>query len=424
VATWVNELRKEGKSMIKRICYLIASFAFSLMLLIGLSFYVSSEAIAAQSTNITLDTIDDGLISEGDDSLHEAGIAVDADYTYTMPAEEWVVLPIIISASKPPAGTYWPTEGWRTSTPEEQGMVSTPIQQMFAAIDQQQLDVHSVLVVRNGYIVAEKYFQPYDQNSRHVIFSCTKSFISALIGITIDEGAIAGVDQPILDFFPDRTFANVDERKESMTLEHLLTMRSGLDWVEGVPAETEMEKTDNWVQYILDRPMAAEPGSEFHYCSGCSHLMSAIIQETTGTDTLAFAQSRLFEPLGITDVYWGLDVTGIANGGWGLEVTPRDMAKFGYLYLNEGVWDGKQIIPAEWFKTSTQQSVALREEMGYGYQWWIYPQMRIYAARGFQHQAIYVIPDLNVVVVFTAGIEDTTEDVLFDLVEEFALLAR
>jgi CubicO group peptidase (beta-lactamase class C family) len=185
-----------------------------------------------------------------------------------------------------------------------------------------------------------------------------------------------------------------------------------------------MEETNDWVQYVLDRPMAAEPGSEFHYCSGCSHLLSAIIQETTGIETLAFAQTHLFDPIGITNVYWEPDVTGIANGGWGLEITPRDMAKFGYLYLNEGVWDGKQIIPAEWIKTSTQQSVALKEEMGYGYQWWIYPQLDIYAARGFNYQAIYVIPNLDLVIVFTAGIKDTTEDVFFEFVEDYAMLAR
>lgn len=355
-------------------------------------------------------------------------VAVDAGCTCTAPTPEWMPAPVSTSAVDSPSGAYWPTEGWRTSTPEEQGMDSTLLQQMFDTIDQQQLDVHSVLVVRNGYIVAEKYFRPYDQNTRHVIYSCTKSFISALIGIAIEEGAIEDLDQPVLGFFPDRTFANVDQRKETMTLEHLLTMRSGLDWEEDT-ANKEMEETDDWVRYVLDRPMAAEPGSEFNYCSGCSHLMSAIIQETTGVGTLAFAQSRLLDPLGITDVYWEPDGSGIPNGGWGLEMISRDMAKFGYLYLNEGVWDGRQVVPAEWVRASTQESVELEDELGleyevgYGYQWWVHPQSDIYAARGLYHQAIFVIPDLDLVVVFTAEIKDATGDVFLELVEEFVVPA-
>jgi CubicO group peptidase (beta-lactamase class C family) len=150
--------------------------------------------------------------------------------------------------------------------------------------------------------------------------------------------------------------------------------------------------------------------------------LSAIIHETTGTDTLEFAQSRLFDPMGITDIHWDADATGIANGGWGLKVTPRDMAKFGYLYLNEGVWDGKQVIPAEWVRASTHQRVKLKDEFGYGFQWWVYPQLDILAARGFGNQAIFVIPELEVVIVFTADIIEFSQDTLYDLVKDFITL--
>ena len=220
--------------------------------------------------------------------------------------------------------------------------------QVFETIDQRELEIDSVLVIRNGTIVAEKYYPPYTENSRHALYSCTKSFISALVGMAIDDGYIDGINEPVLDFFPERTFANLDERKESMTLEDLLTMRSGLDWNEGMPVYQEMMDTRDWVGFVLDKPMAAEPGSQFKYCSGCSHVMSAIIQETTGLNTLEYAQSHLFEPLGITNLYWELDGSGIPNGGWGLEINPRDMAKFGYLYLNNGTWDGQQIVPSDW----------------------------------------------------------------------------
>jgi CubicO group peptidase (beta-lactamase class C family) len=324
-------------------------------------------------------------------------------------------------ATPVPPTAYWPTEGWRICTPEEQGMDSALLEQMLDAISDRQLNVHGVVVVRNGYIVAETYFPPYDQDTRHEIYSCTKSFISALIGIAIGEGYIEGIDQPVLSLFPDRTFANLDPRKEAMTLEHLLTMTSGLDWEEGMPIYVEMVRSGDWVRFVLDKPMVAEPGSEFNYCSGCSHLMSAIIQETAGMNTLDFAQSRLFEPLGITNVHWESDPAGIPNGGWGLHITPRDMAKLGYLCLNDGIWDGRQIVPAEWVRASVQDKI--ETEVEYGYQWWVLPALDAYAARGLNGQAIFVIPDLDIVAVFTGEIIDATSDVLLELVEEFVVPA-
>ena len=206
-------------------------------------------------------------------------------------------------------------------------MDSAFLEQMFETIDQRKLDIDSVLVIRNGTIVAEKYFSPYTEETRHVLYSCTKSFISALVGMAIEDGYIDSVDQPVLDFFPERTFANLDERKESMTLEDLLTMRAGLEWDEGMPAYQDMMGSEDWVKFVLDKPMEADPGSQFNYCSGCSHIMSAIIQETTGVNTLAYAQSRLFEPLNITNIYWELDGSGIPNGGWGLEMNPPRYGK-------------------------------------------------------------------------------------------------
>jgi CubicO group peptidase (beta-lactamase class C family) len=317
--------------------------------------------------------------------------------------------------------SYWPTNGWRTSSPEEQGMDSTLLAQMFETIDEQELDIHSVLVIRKGYIVAEKYLPPFTENTRHELFSCTKSFISALIGIAIDDGYIHDVNQTVLDFFPQRTFANLDERKESMTLEDLLMMRSGLDWEEGMPIYQEMQATRDWLGFVLNKPMAVEPGNKFNYCSGCSHLLSAIIQKTTGMNTLEYAQNRLFDPLNISNIHWELDGSGIPNGGWGLEMTPRDMAKFGYLFLNEGSWDGQQIVPTEWVRVSTQAGLETGEGVDYAYQWWVYPTSNLFAAQGINGQRIYVIPSLELVVVFTADMENTTP--ITELVEDWIILA-
>ncbi|MBN1813270.1 MAG: serine hydrolase [Anaerolineae bacterium] len=315
------------------------------------------------------------------------------------------------------ARDYWPTDGWRTSTPEEQDMDPALLAQMFGAIDDRSLDVHGVVIVRNGTIVAERYYAPFQQDTRHVLYSVTKSFTSALVGIAIGEGYIDGVDQPVLDFFPERTFANIDRRKEAMTLEHLLTMTAGLDWEEGMPAYTAMYQSGDWVGCVLDAPMVTEPGEQFVYCSGCSHVLSAIVQETTGMSTLEYALSRLFRPLGIATVSWESDDDGIRIGGWGLNLTPRDMAKFGYLYLNDGVWDGQQVVPAEWVRTSVEKHVETDDDLGYGYQWWTYPSLDAYAAIGRDAQLIFVIPDQDVVAVFTAELDDA--DALFELIEEF-----
>lgn len=325
--------------------------------------------------------------------------------------------PVAVAAPPMTQPDYWPTEDWRTSTPEERGVDAEQLERMLSVIDERRLNVHSVLVIRDGYIIAERYYAPFDQDTRHQLFSVTKSFISALVGIAIEDAFIDGVEAQVVGFFPGRQFANLDDRKVAMTLEHLLTMTSGLDWSEGMPTYQEMARTRDWVHYVLDKPMVADPGTQFNYCSGCSHVMSAIIQETTGIGTLAFADSALFGPLGISDVEWETDGSGIPNGGWGLNLTPRDMAKLGLLYLNDGVWGGQQVVPVEWVRASLSDGIDTGDGWRYGYQWWLDPSNGRFAAIGLASQLIYVIPELNMVVVFTAALADNS--VLFDLVDDY-----
>jgi CubicO group peptidase (beta-lactamase class C family) len=322
--------------------------------------------------------------------------------------------------SAPAARDYWPTQGWRTSTPEQQGMDAQPLAQMVEAIKKQGLNVDSVLVIRHGTIVSENYFTN-GQDDPHVLYSCTKSFVSALVGIAIAQGAIKGVDQPVLSFFPGRTFAQDDARKQAMTLDNLLTMTSGLDWTEGDPAIFQLMRSTDWIQFMLDKPIVAEPGQRFNYCTGCSFILSAIVQGTTGTTTLDFAKTNLFEPLGIVNPRWETGSGGIVNGGWGLWLTSRDMAKLGYLYLNGGVWDGRQVVPAEWVKTSVQKHVTTGERLDYGYQWWVYPALDAYTARGRGGQLIFVVPRLDMVVVFTATMDG--DGALLDLIEKYIVSA-
>jgi CubicO group peptidase (beta-lactamase class C family) len=337
-----------------------------------------------------------------------------------------------------PSQAEWPTHGWQTSTPEQQGMDSEKFVKMMDYIVSREPNLHSLLIVRNGYLVTEAYFFPYRADTLHGINSCTKSFVSTLIGIAIDKGFIRGVDQPLLSFFPDRTIANIDSRKQAVTLENLLTMSSGLDWTEwDVPYTnptnilSQMLRSPDPIQFALDRPMQTDPGTLFNYNTGASNLLSAIVEQTTGINTLEFARTNLFEPLGFSKVFWATAQNGMYRGGEGLMVTPRDMARFGYLYLNHGVWDGHQIIPAKWVNASTLDHISTGPQAyagnEYGYQWWLgwIRSPGFYAASGYGGQYIFVIPEKNLVVVFTGELSTPNYDDVLPkaLVETYILPA-
>ena len=306
---------------------------------------------------------------------------------------------------------YWPTEGWNHSLPEEQGMDSSNLGEMMDYIEHNDINIHSVVIVRNGYIVHEEYPSPvYNENITHLLYSVTKSFSSALIGIALDKAHIDNVSQTMLSFFPQYTIDNLDDRKERITLEHLLMMRAGMFWDE---SSAPFSSPDNGiyhinygdgVEYALGLPMVAEPGEVWHYNTGASHLLSGIIHMTTNMTTLQFAKEYLFDPLGISKIVWSRDSAGYYKGGFDLQLTTRDMAKFGYLFLNNGSWDGQQIISADWVNISTSPLTELDENTGYGYQWWIMPSIGTYLAAGLYGQYIFVVPEYDLVVAFTSGI--------------------
>lgn len=314
---------------------------------------------------------------------------------------------------------YWPTTSWRTTIPEAQGMNSTMLNQMKEYIKEQNIAIDSIVVIRNGYIVLEEYPNPsYNQTTRHVCYSVTKSFTSALIGIAIQLGFINSVDQKVVDFFPKRVIANMDTRKQSMTLEHLLIMSSGLEWdewtypymdLQGNPdfrnSYIQLINSTDSIQFVLDRPMENVPGVKWVYNSGASHLLSAIIERTTGQPTLNFAREFLFRPLGILNVSWTQHPQGLFYGGHGLYMRPQDIAKFGFLFLNKGTWNDKQVVLADWVTQSTITSIWPQKKVGYGYQWWTLPSHGIYFASGLYGQGIIIIPEYDLVVVYTAEIK-------------------
>lgn len=340
----------------------------------------------------------------------------------TLPPEIDVQQAAATSEAAPPVSD-WPTVDWSTSTPEEQGMDGEILAQMLAFVKQQDLDLHSLLVIRHGRLVSETYFGSYTQKHKHELYSCTKSFIATLIGIAIEQGKIGGIDEKVINIFPDKNFENSDARKQSMTLENLLTMTSGLTWEDGDPAFRALYMSSDWIKQVMDLPMSEAPGERFNYCSGCSHVLSGIIRQQTGLATQKYAEENLFGQLGIKDYAWSMDTTGNAIGGWGLQLTPRQMAKLGYLYLHQGNWEGQQLVPAAWVKQSTQAHVQTGKlpHTGYGYQWWIFPELGGYAALGLGGQTIFVAPDLDLVVVTTAKLDSHEE--IFDLLDRYILPA-
>ncbi|HMN61887.1 MAG TPA: serine hydrolase [Anaerolinea sp.] len=315
----------------------------------------------------------------------------------------------------------WPTQDWPVSTPMEQGMDAAALQAMLDQVDADKLSLHSLLVIRHGAIVLEKYYPGHKQSERHTQYSVTKSFVSTLFGIALDQGKIKGVEQPVRDFFPGKTFANPDPRKDAMTLEHLLSMTSGLGWEEGDPAYSAMYRSADWVEWVMGLPQVEAPGEAFNYCSGCSHVLLQVVEQAVGGGAIDFARQNLLGPLGIRDFDWERSPQGDAIGGWGLSLTARDMAKLGYLYLHNGQWDGRQVVSADWVRAATTQHADPEGRLGYGYQWWLYDTHGAYAALGKAGQTIFVIPDLDVIVVTTADIPD--HDPIFALIDAYIIPA-
>ena len=322
---------------------------------------------------------------------------------------------------------YWPTDGWRYSSPEAQGLLPSYLIAMRDFLNTLSIPLDSVIIVRNGYIVYEDYPSWHTESMRHSLYSCTKSFASAVTGIALEQGYFNGTQDRLLDFFPNHTIANPDPRKDAITVENLLTMKAGFEWDEwsisyedGDNPAVRLWSSFDALQVMLDLPMVIEPGTTWVYNSGVSHLLSCIVNATTGRFTADFAQEYLFDPLGITSVYWHADGSGVNFGGFGLNLTPRDMAKFGYLYLNNGTWDGDQILPTSWIEASTMVNHTTRPNMGYGYQWWINPDWGAYSARGYLGQRIHVLPNENLVVVFTGSGSHVNYDAL---IEEYLLPA-
>ncbi len=311
-----------------------------------------------------------------------------------------------------PEPAYWPTEGWQDSTPEAQGMDSELLTQLLEDISSNETSIYSVLIIRNGYMVTEAYFHPYERDTKMHIQSVTKSVIDMLVGRAINNGYIKDDEVKLDDFYRLDLFENPSRQKDSIQLRHLLSMSSGLDCQEFSGSGTRMEQTDGWVRFMLDRPMVAGPGETFGYCNGNAHLLSAIVEKSTGMTAREFANQELFRYLGIPAVDesdWWSDPQKITTGGFGLHIRPVDMAKLAFLYLHQGQWEDMQLIDPQWVDVSTTEYVQKEDGSGYGYLWTVYPETRHYAALGLGGQQIHVYPSNNLIVIVTASLQSYAE---------------
>ena len=290
--------------------------------------------------------------------------------------------------------------------------------------------LHSLLISVDGELVLEEYYNGTDPWQRANMKSASKSVISALVGIAIEQGHIESVQTPIARYFPEYFDGNMDPAKNAITIENLLTMQSGLEstsnrnygrWV----------LSDNWVEFALRQPMVANPGTRMLYSTGSTHLLSAIITRATGMDSKRYAEQALTGPMGFSMSYWSQDPQGIYFGGNYMEWTPRQMLTFGEMYLNEGKYEGRQVVPADWVGVSHQAHARSPRGQGrfYGYGWWLrdLAGMQVPVAWGFGGQLIFVVEPYDMVVVATS---DSTPGsrrrghlrAIYDLVEDEVLL--
>jgi CubicO group peptidase (beta-lactamase class C family) len=340
----------------------------------------------------------------------------------------------------------WPTHGWKQDKPASVGLDEKVLSSFDADLKSGKYElVDSFAVFRCGESVFQSkyphdygqiygkeakvkgplnarltgpynYFDPawhpyYHGTDMHTMQSVTKTVSSVILGVAITRGDFkASLDTPLLHYFDVAKVKNVDQRKKRITLRHVLTMTTGMEWIENVAYDDPkneanlMEASEDWVQYVIDHPMVNEPGTVFNYSSGTSELLAYIFQKETGQDIEKYGEKYLFTPLGMKH-YWKRSPMGVVDTEGGLFLNSADLAKIGYLYLHDGMWDGKQIVSKEWVQHSLTPFIDAEEGMKYGFKWWLLPQSDgagfVWMALGFGGQRLMVFPQKDLIAVFT-----------------------
>jgi CubicO group peptidase (beta-lactamase class C family) len=355
---------------------------------------------------------------------------------------------------------YYPNNGWNPSQPEAQGVDSANISKIEQYLHENFPSYRSFMMIKNGYLVYEcRNKRTYEKNSslifRNVLFqtlrflkksnetlidehgecynlrSATKSIMSILLGIALDKQYINSIDEKVYKFLPSYNFQN-DKLKKEITIEHLITMKSGLASIEkGIKTFKLLFSDGDWINAILNLPMETRPGRSFIYNSANTHLLSAVLSNATKMSTYDFADHFLFQPLGIKNVYWEKDKKGYNFGGGNLFMKPHDMAKIGYLFLNNGILDGKEIVSKSWIEESLKGRFEWEYGYHYGYLWYIRKEKAenqskeyiTYSASGAGGQKIWVIPELDIVMVATSRTNFTGDKSYFleNIISNFIL---
>jgi len=308
--------------------------------------------------------------------------------------------------------TPLPADDWEVSTPEEQGLDPMLVAELYYNAAELET-IYSLLVIKNGYLIAENYFNEGSVEQKDRMQSATKSYTSALVGIALEQGYLSSLDQKMMDFFPELADKITDPRKNQITIRDMLQMRAGYPWEESTPELFEMLYHGFRPSLLVEVPLVSDPGTRFEYSSLTSHLLGVIVARASRIDLKSFAQEHLFAPLEVEVGDWIQDWEGYYNGHADLHFTARDMARFGLLYLNDGEYQGNQIVPADWvhdsLQTYSENAWTIKvgrnfSDIGYGYQWW--------SARAGDHhfnfawghggQQIVLLEEFNMVIVVTA----------------------
>jgi CubicO group peptidase (beta-lactamase class C family) len=331
-------------------------------------------------------------------------------------------------------------DGWRVATPEALGVDGAQLALMTAAIERgAYTNVHAVLIERDGRLIFERYFTgdderrgdqlgrvTFDHQTLHDVRSVGKSVVSALFGIAL-AGDEAALDRGVYEFFPEHAGLRSGAR-DSIRVRHVLSMTTGWQWDESTSYWNEgnderlMNRSNDHLQYVLSRPLADQPGTKWTYNGGATELLAEMIRRKTGQSLTAYARSALFTPLGITEFEWLGNLAGHPAAASGLRMRPRDLARFGSLYLHQGRWQGRQVIPAAWVEQSTRRRIDSPAssggawDVGYGYQWWHGRlkagggMLEVFGAMGKGQQRVFVVPELKLVVTILAGTYETAAD--------------
>ncbi len=306
-------------------------------------------------------------------------------------------------------------DGWAVDHIANHSIDTSLVNRFFASLPGNKgHNIHSILLVKNDTLLIEAYFDKYAPQKTHDMRSATKSIASLLLGIAIDKGFVKSIHEPVLNYFEDyRPLKYEDDRHEQITIRHLLTMSSGMecnDWDKKSPGqEDKMYKKKDWFRFLLDLPMAHQPGDTALYCTGGVVLLGEIITRASGKNLDDFAEEYLFKPLGIYNYRWSyIKKSRKVDAGGHIYMTPRDLAKIGQLVLNKGRWNGNQIVSSEWVTSATTTHTRIGN-MDYGYLWWQipfkYPDREIpsICASGNGGQFIIIVPEFNLVAAFTGG---------------------